>query len=85
MTEVTTDDHGRITLPKKTRERYGNRFRLVELESEIKHIPIDDPIEGLREAVGDAFERKSVAELKNKARESAAEQVRDRQNRRSEE
>jgi bifunctional DNA-binding transcriptional regulator/antitoxin component of YhaV-PrlF toxin-antitoxin module len=49
-TEV--DAQGRIYLPKETRERYGDRFRLVELEDEIKLVPLgDDPVGELREAL----------------------------------
>lgn len=51
-TEV--DAQGRLYLPKGTRNRYGERFRLVELRDGIKLIPLgDDPVDELTEALGD--------------------------------
>jgi len=67
-----TDDRGRLYLPKELRERHGERFRVVDLPSRIVLVPVDDdPLEAVREAVGDAFEGKSVAELKEEARAGA--------------
>ena len=52
MMASTVDDQGRLYLPKKTRERYGERFRIVELENGIKLVPVDDdPVEGLRRSM----------------------------------
>jgi bifunctional DNA-binding transcriptional regulator/antitoxin component of YhaV-PrlF toxin-antitoxin module len=31
--EVRTDERGRVTIPKEVRDRYGEKFRLVELDS----------------------------------------------------
>jgi hypothetical protein len=46
--EVRTDEQGRVTIPKEVRDRYGDRFRLVELDSGIKLVPIpDDPLGAL--------------------------------------
>jgi bifunctional DNA-binding transcriptional regulator/antitoxin component of YhaV-PrlF toxin-antitoxin module len=85
MTEIATDERGRITIPQKTRERFGEHYRLVELENGIKLIPIDDdPLEGLRDAVGDAFADKDAAELKEAARTSATQQINERHRDRSE-
>ncbi|MCL9812411.1 AbrB/MazE/SpoVT family DNA-binding domain-containing protein [Natranaeroarchaeum aerophilus] len=67
-----TDDRGRIVIPHEIRERHGDRYRVIELEDRIELIPIEeDPIKGLREAVGDAFEGKSMHEIKQEAREAA--------------
>jgi bifunctional DNA-binding transcriptional regulator/antitoxin component of YhaV-PrlF toxin-antitoxin module len=67
-----TDSHGRLYLPSKLRERYGDRFHIVEYEDRLELIPVDpDPLEGLREAVGGAFEGKSVEELRREGREQA--------------
>lgn len=67
-----TDDRGRIVIPHEIREKYGDRYRLVELDDRVEMIPIDDdPVEGLRNAVGDAFDDKSVAEIKREARNAA--------------
>lgn len=69
-----TDDRGRIVIPHEIRERHGTRYRIVELADRVELIPLqDDPIEGLRDAVGDAFEGKSVAEIKREARDAARE------------
>lgn len=52
MSEVSTDDRGRIYLPKEVRERYGERYRLVQLRNGIKLVPLsDDPVGALREAL----------------------------------
>jgi hypothetical protein len=38
------------------RERYGDRYRIVELPSHVALVPVDeDPVAGLQAAVGDAF------------------------------
>ena len=64
----TTDERGRIYLPKDVRERYGEHYRIVELPTHVVLLPVDDdPLEGVREAVGDAFENKSREELKTEA------------------
>ncbi|QSG01385.1 AbrB/MazE/SpoVT family DNA-binding domain-containing protein [Natranaeroarchaeum sulfidigenes] len=66
----STDERGRIYLPKDVRDRFGEQYRIVELPSHVALFPVDeDPIEGLREAVGDAFEDEDATELKAKARE----------------
>lgn len=85
MAEIATDERGRITIPQKTRERFGERYRLVELENGIKLIPIDDdPLEGLRDAVGDTFADTDATELKEEARTSATEQINERHRDRNE-
>jgi hypothetical protein len=44
MSDATLDDRGRLTLPKEIRERYGDRYYIVELHDGIKLIPVaDDP------------------------------------------
>jgi bifunctional DNA-binding transcriptional regulator/antitoxin component of YhaV-PrlF toxin-antitoxin module len=73
-----TDDRGRIYLSKSLREEYGERFHVVEYTDHIELVPVDDdPVEGLREAVGDAFEGKSVEELRDEAEELAREEAED--------
>lgn len=74
----STDDRGRIYLPKDVRERFGNEYRIVELPSHVALFPVDeDPLEGIRAAVGDAFEDEDVDELKAEARKRIAREVRD--------
>jgi bifunctional DNA-binding transcriptional regulator/antitoxin component of YhaV-PrlF toxin-antitoxin module len=73
MSKTTeTDDRGRIVIPHEIRKKYGDRYRLVELDDRVEMIPIDDdPVAGLRNAIGDAFDDKSVAEIKREARNAA--------------
>lgn len=71
-----TDDRGRLYLSKELRERHGERFRIIDLPSRIVLVPVDDdPIQAVRDAVGDAFEGKSPAELKQEAREAIHDEV----------
>lgn len=79
--EVSTDDRGRITLPKEVRDRFGERYRLVELRSGIKLLPIpDDPVASLQAAASDELKAASMEELREAAldegREQAGEHVR---------
>lgn len=66
---TSTDERGRLYLPKGVRDRYGDEYRVVELPSHVALIPVDDePLEGLREAVGGALEGKDIDELRDDAR-----------------
>lgn len=68
------DDRGRIVIPHEIREKHGDRYRVVELDDRVELIPLkSDPIEGLRDAVGDAFDDESIAEIKRQARDVARE------------
>lgn len=52
MREATLDDRGHLYLPKEVRERYGRRFRIVQLHDGIELIPLsEDPLESLTEAL----------------------------------
>lgn len=56
MMSQSTDERGRLYLPTDVRERYGDRYRIVERPSHLALIPVDeDPVAGLQAAVGDAF------------------------------
>ena len=71
---VETDSHGRLYLSSELREKYGEKFHLVEYDDRIELIPIDEePLQAVREAAGDAFEGKSIEELREAAREQAKE------------
>ena len=76
--ELQTDDRGRVTIPKAVRDRYGERFRLVELDSGIKLVPIpDDPLAELRSAASDELREASLDDLEEAAREEAHEQTKE--------
>jgi len=38
----STDERGRIYLPKDVRERFGDKYRIVELPSHVALFPVDD-------------------------------------------
>ncbi|MGM0718807.1 MAG: AbrB/MazE/SpoVT family DNA-binding domain-containing protein [Halobacteriota archaeon] len=70
MSEATLDDRGRMTLPKELRERYGDRYRIVEVHDGIKLIPVaEDPLDALREEFAEV--EKTADELREAAREAA--------------
>lgn len=72
----STDERGRIYLPKNVREQFGEQYRIVELPSHVALFPVDDdPLEGLRDAVGDAFEGDDADQLKADARRRITEDV----------
>lgn len=74
--EVRTDERGRVTIPKDVRARYGEKFRLVELDSGIKLVPIpDDPLGELRAAASDELREAALDDLEEAAREKAREQA----------
>lgn len=74
----SVDERGRIYLSKEIRERYGDRYRVVELPSHVALFPVDDdPLAGAQAAVGDAFDGESVDDLKAEARDSIAETASD--------
>lgn len=69
--DVDADD-GRIYLPKRLREKYGDRFELVDRGDRLVLIPIDDdPLEALREEARGT--EKSVRELTDDALAQALE------------
>lgn len=73
-----TDERGRIYLSKRLREEYGEKFHVVEYDDHIELVPVDDdPVEGLREAVGDTFEGRSAEELRDEAEELARQEAED--------
>ncbi|MHC3439776.1 AbrB/MazE/SpoVT family DNA-binding domain-containing protein [Natrialbaceae archaeon A-gly3] len=74
----STDERGRIYLPKDIRERFGDQYRIVELPSHVALFPVDeDPLEGLQAAVGDAFVETEADDLKADAREAISREVRE--------
>lgn len=74
MSNARLDERGRLTLPKEVRERYGERYHIVELHDGIKLVPLaDDPLEALREEFADV--EKSASELRDGAREAALDEA----------
>lgn len=74
MSDVSLDDRGRLTLPKEVRERYGERYHIVQLHDGIKLVPIaDDPLDALRDEFADVD--KSVDGLREDAREAALDEA----------
>ena len=74
MSEVTLDDRGRLTLPKEVRERYGDRYHIVQIHDGIKLIPVaDDPLDALRDEFADV--EKTADELREGAREAATDEA----------
>jgi len=74
MSDIALDDRGRLTLPKEVRERYGDRYHVVQLDDGVKLIPVaDDPIAALREEFADV--EKSAEELRGDAREAALDEA----------
>lgn len=74
MSNARLDERGRLTLPKEIRERYGERYHIVELPDGIKLVPIaDDPLEALRDEFADV--EKSATELRDEGRETALDEA----------
>ena len=76
MTEVSTDERGRVTIPKSVRERHGERYRLVELRDGIKLIPVpEDPVAALRDAASEELQAAHIADLRDAARTTARDET----------
>ncbi len=70
------DDRGRIVLGKKIREKYGEKFVVIQGLDEVVLRPIpQDPIKDLQELGGKIPRNLSIKELKQQARESAIKQA----------
>jgi bifunctional DNA-binding transcriptional regulator/antitoxin component of YhaV-PrlF toxin-antitoxin module len=73
-----TDRQGRLYIPKKVREKYGEKYHIVTYEDRIELIPVaDDPLAAVREAAGGLRDasveeiREAIgAEAKTEARET---------------
>lgn len=52
MSDVVLDDRGRLALPPDVRERYGDRYHIVQLPGGVKLVPLaDDPLEAHRDGI----------------------------------
>jgi hypothetical protein len=73
---VETDSHGRLYLSSELRQKYGEKFHVVEYEDRIELIPIDeDPLQAVRDEVGDALDGKSREELREDAFQRAKQEA----------
>jgi len=67
-----TDSQGRLYLSSELRKQYGERFHVVKYEDRLELIPIDDdPLQAVRDEIGDALEGESRAELREGALQRA--------------
>jgi len=74
MSDATLDDRGRLTLPKEIRERYGDRYYIVQMHDGIKLIPVaEDPLDALRNEF--AGVEKAADGLREEAREAALDEA----------
>ena len=75
---VETDSHGRLYLSSELREKYGEKFHVVAYDDRIELIPIDDdPLQAVRDEIGDALEGKSREELQEEALDRAKQEAED--------
>ena len=75
---VETDSHGRLYLSAELREKYGEKFHVVAYEDRIELIPIDDdPLQAVRDEIGDALEGTSREELREEALDRAKQEAED--------
>lgn len=72
----STDERGRLYLPKDVRERFGEQYRVVKLPEYVALFPVaDDPLAAVEDAVGDELEGKSVEELQKEARLKSRDEI----------
>jgi hypothetical protein len=73
---VETDASGRLYLSAELRQKYGEKFHVVEYDDRIELIPIDeDPLQAVRDELGDVLEGESSEELKERALERAKQEA----------
>ncbi|PSP92772.1 hypothetical protein BRC91_12250 [Halobacteriales archaeon QS_4_62_28] len=61
-----TDRQGRLYIPKEIREKYGEKYHIVQYEDRIELIPVaDDPLTAVREAASDLRDA-STEEIREK-------------------
>jgi len=66
----TTADNGRVYIPKKLREKFGERFHIVDRDDRIILVPVsENPLKELREEFSGT--ESSIEEMKNDALEEA--------------
>ena len=69
---VETDSHGRLYLSAELRQKYGEKFHVVEYEDRLELIPIDEyPLQAVRDEIGDALDGESIEGLQEEALQRA--------------
>ena len=75
---IRTDSQGRPYLSSDLREQYGEKFHVVEYEDRLELIPIDeDPLQAVRDEIGDALEGESIEGLREEALDRAKQEAED--------
>jgi hypothetical protein len=65
---ISTDSQGRLYLSADLREQYGEKFHVIEYEDRIELVPIDDdPLQAVRDEIGDALTEESLTDLRANA------------------
>ncbi|WP_254838806.1 AbrB/MazE/SpoVT family DNA-binding domain-containing protein [Natronomonas marina] len=73
---IETDANGRLYLSSDLRRKYGEKFHVVEYEDRLELVPIDeDPLQAVRDEVGDALDGDSAGELRAEALRRAKRQA----------
>jgi hypothetical protein len=73
---IQTDSQGRLYLSSDLRKQYGERFHVVEYEDRLELIPIDeDPLQSVRDELGDALKGESIKELRERALQQAKQEA----------
>lgn len=73
---IQTDSQGRLYLSSDLRNQYGEKFHVVEYEARLELIPIDeDPLQAVRDEIGDGLEHESIAELREDALQRAKQEA----------
>ena len=68
----TTLEDGKLVIPEDLREKFGEKYHIIEKGDKIILLPVsDNPLEALREEFGDVD--KHVDQLKEEALETAME------------
>ena len=70
----TKTDNGRVYIPKHLREKYGERYRIIDSGDGLLLVPVpEEPLDALRDEWADVD--KSVEELREGARTDALERA----------
>lgn len=73
---VEADSHGRLYLSSDLRQKYGEKFHVVKYEDRLELIPIDeDPLQAVRDEIGDALEGTSRDALRKEALDRAEQEA----------